>query len=247
MSRITGAPACSSSSRLAAPVSTPATSPAPARRPGLDVAGRVPGDREFADRSPAQPQQRGERHVGPGPPAARVRGREREVDQRPPAQRVEQRVPGRRGEPGGQADLDPGRAQRRERLLGPRQRRDLAGPDRPGVMLLEGLVGPLRGVLPAARMCRNTSILDWPMVCAHVGQRVGVLGRAGSSPNCSTAALNAAITLPSSATVVPAMSRQATVISRLVAGRGGLGRSAVMRMSPRRWRARRSCPGPRAR
>jgi len=32
------------------------------------------------------------------------------------------------------------------------------------------------------------------------------------SPNCSTAAENAAITLPSSATVVPAMSRQATVI-----------------------------------
>src|SRR5215469_3309881 len=39
-------------------------------------------------------------------------------------------------------------------------------------------------------------------------------GAPGTSPNSAAAASNAAITLPSSATVVPAMSRQATVISR---------------------------------
>src|SRR5215469_4566090 len=45
-------------------------------------------------------------------------------------------------------------------------------------------------------------------------------GAPGTRPNSAAAAANAAMTLPSSATVVPAMSRQATVISGIALSDG---------------------------
>jgi len=148
---------------------------------GLHVARGVPRDGELADRSPAEPQQRGQRQVGPRPAAARVRGRERQVDQRPPVQRVEQGIPGDRGESGGQADPDPGRPQRGEGLGRARQRNDGAGPHRRGIVLLEGSVRLLRGILGAEDVPEHLD-LGLAHGLVHEGQRLVVARRACRQP-----------------------------------------------------------------
>jgi Bacterial extracellular solute-binding protein len=93
--------------------------PRPGAAAGLDVARRVADHRELAHRPPAQPQQRGERQVGPGAAAPRVSRGQGEVDQGLPAEPVDDRVPGRRGKPGEQAHLDAGVTQRGDRPGGP--------------------------------------------------------------------------------------------------------------------------------
>ena len=78
-------------------------------------------------------------------------------------------------------------------------------------------------------MCRNTSIFDWPIVA--LTYFIAVSNSAAGRLKLVIASVNAAITMPSSLTVVPAMSRQATEIRCwLMAG-----------TSPRRSRANRSC------
>ena len=96
-----------------------------------------------------------------------------------------------------------------------------------------------QAVASSPRICRNTSIFDWPMVACTVRIASAYAGVSSAGPNRASAAENAASTLPSSAIVVPAMSRQAIV---------------MLLMNPLpdgtclpRWPGRRSSPAPRAR
>ena len=103
-------------------------------------------------------------------------------------------------------------------------------------------------VASSPRISRKTAIFDWPMVACtiRIASSCAALPRAG--PNRSRAAVNAAITLPSSATVVPAISRHA-IVMLVIASLPGVRRPAVSRtpvvrrMSAPRWPGRRSCRG----
>jgi hypothetical protein len=146
---------------------------------GLDVAGRVADDGQFADRAGPEAEQRGQGQVGPRAAAARVGGREGQVDERPPVQRVDQGVAGGPGESREQADLDARGAHRGHDLGRPRQRGHLAGPHRRGVVLLERLVGVQRRGLVAQDPAEH---LDLGLAHARAdvvhGLGVAVLGQA---------------------------------------------------------------------
>ena len=149
MSRMSGAPAFSRSSRELAPLSTPATIPAPARSPDSTSLAGVAGHRELADRPAAQAQQRGQRQVRPRTAAAGVGRGQRQVDQLTPAELGDDGVPGRGGEAGGQADADAGVAAGREHVRRAGQGGHGARADGRRVVALERGVGLLRRVLVA--------------------------------------------------------------------------------------------------
>ena len=196
-SRITAALAPASSSRLARPVSTPATRPAPARRPGLDVARGVADDGELADGPAAQPEQGGQRHVRPRAATPGVGGRERQVDQRPPAELVDDGVPGGGGEAGGQAYPDARLAQAGHHLGRAGHRLNPARRDRLGVARLERRVGPLRVRLAGEDLPEH---LDLGLPHGRPGGLHGLVvsGRPAATPPRSIAAAKAVITPPSS-------------------------------------------------
>ena len=62
------------------------------------------------------------------------------------------------------------------------------------------------------KIARNTTIFDWPIVSRTYWRAASASGPSAGSPPASAAAAKARRTSPSSATVVPAMSRTARVI-----------------------------------
>jgi hypothetical protein len=148
----------------------------PGAQPGLDVAGGIADHRELLDGAAAQSHQRGQRQVRPGAAAAGVGGGQGQVDQVAPGQLGDDRVPGRRGEAGGQADPDASVAAGSEDVCGPGHGRDLACADGRLVVVLERLVGQLRGLLAAEDPPEH---LDLGLAHArpHVGHGPVVRGR----------------------------------------------------------------------
>ena len=116
---------------------------------GLDVAGGIAGHGQLADGAAAQPEQRGQRQVGPRPAASRVGGGQRQVDQPAPGELVDDGVPGDGGKAGGQANPHPRVAQPHDRVLGPGHGRDRPAADGRGVVVLERVVGLAGGRLVA--------------------------------------------------------------------------------------------------
>ena len=143
--------AAESWARSCAPVRTPATTDAPGRGAGHEVARRVAGDRDLLHRVDVEPHERGQDQVGIGAAPDAVTRAEREVDEVAPAEHVHRQLPGPGREPGRQADPHAAaRAARRARPPAPGSgsispRRTAAVERR-----LEPPVGLLRPVLVAA-------------------------------------------------------------------------------------------------
>ncbi len=88
--------------------------------PRLEVAHGVPHHRHGPRVLDAEAGHGAQDHVGGGPAPTDVRRRQRQIDLRDPAQCAQQGVAGRRGEAGGEADLDPVGAQVAQDLAGAR-------------------------------------------------------------------------------------------------------------------------------
>ena len=183
--------------------------PGPGPQPGLDVAGGVAGHRELADRPAAQAQQRGQRQVGPRAAAAGVGGGQGQVDQPAPAELGDDGVPGRGGEAGGQAHPDAGVAAGLETSVAPGTAAT-ARADGRRVVALERRVGLLRRAARRRGSAGTPRSWTGPWSTARPSWPGCTPPGAGSAS--VMAAENASSTVPSSSTVVPAMSRQATVI-----------------------------------
>ena len=227
MSRMSGVPAFLQVLARAGAAQHARHDPGPGPQPGLDVTGGVAGHRKLADRPAAQAQQRGQRQVRPRAAAAGVGRGQRQVDQLTPAELGDDGVPGRGGEAGGQADADAGVAAGFEHVCRTGQGAHAARADGRRIVVLERRVGLLRGVLVAEDPPEH---LDLGLAHARPHVRHGLVvrrhGQVLRRDSRAEGVEHGAVV----ETVVPAMSRQATVIR-------------VMRTSPQQSPGHRSCPG----
>ena len=210
VSRMSGAPACSRSARELAPVSTPATTPAPARSPDSTSLAVSPTTASSLTAPPLQEQQRGQRQVRERAAAAGVGGGTGPRSISPPQpSSVDDGVPGRGEKPVARQTRIPASRQALNTSVGPGHGRHVTRADRRRVMVLERLVGLLGGLLVAEDPAEH---LDLGLAHArpHVGHGLAVGGQGQVLRRNRRE--KASSTVPSSRTVVPAISRQATVI-----------------------------------